>query len=129
MKRHCPYLLAGFLLPAALLAADPFAGRWDLTVKAGNTSYPDWLEVVDNGGSLQVRYQPRGGSVRPLKDSKIEGDHLLLTIQATGKQGATMWNLTAQGDRILGTQKVGDRETAQVSGVRAPKLDRPMPKK
>ncbi len=112
-----------------MLAANPFAGRWDLTVKAANASYPDWLEVIDAAGSLNVRYQPRGGSVRPLKDSKIEGDHLILTIQANGKQGATIWDLTAQGDHISGIQKVGDKQNAQVSGVRAPKLDRTMPTK
>ena len=55
-------------------------------------------------------------------------DHLLLTIKAAGKQGPTIWDLTAQGDQISGVQKTGDRETAQINGVRAPKLDRKMPK-
>jgi Domain of Unknown Function (DUF1080) len=128
MKRLSAFGIATLLLPAALLAANPFAGRWDITVKAANASYPDWLEVVDNAGSLQVRYQPRGGSVRPVKESRMEGDHLILTIQADGKQGPTTWDLTAQGDNLSGAQKTGSRETAQVSGVRAPKLDRKMPK-
>ena len=111
-----------------MLAADPFAGRWDLNVKAGNTTFPDWLEVVDNGGSLQVRYQPRGGSVRPIQNAKIDGDHLMLPISTGGKQGPVTWVMTAQGDQISGVQKTGEKETAQVSGVRAPKLDRKMPK-
>jgi hypothetical protein len=128
MSRITTLALATLLLPAAMLAADPFAGRWDITVKAGNTTYPDWLEVVDNGGALQVRYQPRGGSVRPLKDAKIEGEHLLLALSAGGKQGPVAWDLTAKGDQISGVQKNGDRETAQLNGVRAPKLDRKMPK-
>ncbi len=129
MKRVSVFSIASLCLPAALLAANPFAGRWDITVKAGNATYPDWLEVVDSAGSLQVRYQPRGGSVRPLKDSKIEGDHLLLNTAAGGKQGAVIWDLTVKGDQISGAQKTGTRETAQLSGVRAPKLDRKMPKK
>jgi hypothetical protein len=64
-----------------------------------------------------------------LKDAKIEGDHLILMLGAGGKQGPSSWNLTAHGDQISGVQKTGDRETAQVTGVRAPKLDRKMPKK
>jgi hypothetical protein len=111
------------LLPAALLAANPFAGRWDLNVKTSNATFPDWLEVVDNGGAMQVRYQPRGGSVRPIKDAKIEGDHLILTL------GPNIWDLTVSGDQISGVQKAGARETAQVTGVRAPKLDRARPTK
>ena len=110
-------------------AADPFAGRWDMTVKAANATFPDWLEVVDNAGTPQVRYQPRGGSVRPLKDSRLEGDHLILTLAPGGKQGPVLWDLTVQADRISGVQKTGARETAQLTGVRAPKLDRKMPKK
>src|SRR6202049_3637833 len=117
MKCLSSMAVATCLLPAAMLAANPFAGRWDITVKAGNATYPDWLEVVDNGGALQVRYQPRGGSVRPLQNSKIDGDHLLLTINAAGKQGPTIWDLTAHGDQISGVQKTGERETAQISGV------------
>jgi hypothetical protein len=127
MKLCAPAL--AILLPAVMLAANPFAGRWDLTVKAGNSTYPDWLEVVDNSGTLQVRYQPRGGSVRPVKESKIENGHLILGIAAGGKQGPVTWDLTAQGDQIGGIQTSGTRETAQLTGVRAPKLDRKMPGK
>jgi hypothetical protein len=121
-------LIAALVLPAAMLAANPFTGRWDINVKTANSSYPDWLEVVDNAGTLQVRYQPRGGSVRPIKESKMEGDHLVLTI-AAGKQGPTLWDLTVSGDQLSGAQKTGGKDTAQLMGVRAPKLDRKMPKK
>ena len=127
MRPLCSFVIFT-LLPFALLAADPFVGRWDITVKAGNTTFPDWLEVVDNGGSLQVRYQPRGGSVRPIQDAKIEGEHLILTLGGGGRQGSNAWELTAQGDQISGVQKNGTRETAQLTGVRAPKLDGKMPK-
>lgn len=128
MKSLASLAVAIVLSPAALPAADPFVGRWDITVKANNSTYPDWLEVVDNGGKMQVRYQPRGGSVRPINDAKVENGHLLLTLAAGGKQGPSSWDLTATGDQIAGVQKMGPRETAEVSGVRAPKLDRKMPR-
>jgi hypothetical protein len=112
-----------FLLAAvASAASNPFAGRWDITVKAANATYPGWIEVVDGAAGLQVRYQPRGGSVRPLKDSRIEDSHLILSI-APGT-----WNFTAAGDSLSGVVKNGTRETAQLTGVRAPALDRKAPK-
>jgi hypothetical protein len=120
--------LSLLLYSGVLSAANPFTGRWDITVKTARDTYPDWLEVVDNGGPLKVRYQPRGGSVRPIDNPKIDGDHLILTINTAGKNGPTLWDLTAQGDKLTGAQKVGARETAQIAGVRAPALDRKMPK-
>jgi hypothetical protein len=128
MIRRYASALAILFLPAALLAANPFAGRWDITVKAGNSTYPDWLEVVDNAGTLKVRYQPRAGSVHPVNDARIEAGHLLMNVNTGGKQGPTTWDLTANGDQLSGAQKVGTRETAQLAGVRAPALDRKMPK-
>jgi len=123
-------LLLSFLLAAAASAApNPFAGRWDITVKAPNSTYPGWIEVVDAADGPQVRYQPRGGSVRPLKDSKIENSHLILIVASSGKNGPTTWDFTVSGDSLTGVMKSGARETAQLTGVRAPALDRKAPKK
>jgi hypothetical protein len=61
--------------------------------------------------------------VRPIKDAKLDGDHLILTL------GPNIWDLTVTGEQISGVQKAAARETAQVTGVRAPQLDRKMPKK
>ena len=123
-------LLLSFLLAAAASAApNPFAGRWDITVKAPNSTYPGWIEVVDAADGPQVRYQPRGGSVRPLKDSKIENSHLILIVAPGGKNGPTTWDLTVSADSLTGVMKAGARETAQLTGVRAPALDRKAPKK
>lgn len=118
------------LAAVASAASNPFAGRWDITVKTPNSSYPGWIEVVDAGASgLQVRYQPRGGSVHPLKDSKIEDSHLILTISPGGKQGPTLWDFAApSADSLTGIMKAGGRETAHLTGVRAPALDRKAPK-
>jgi len=95
------------ILPCALLAADPFAGRWTLLSRQRMLRIQAGLEVVDNAGGLQVRYQPRGGSVHPLKDSRIEGDHLILPVAAGGKQGPSIWDLTVSGDRMSGCKRMG----------------------
>jgi hypothetical protein len=127
MKRLPAFVFSALFLPVFLCAANPFAGRWDITVKTAKSTYPDWLEVVDNSGALKVRWQPVGGSVLPIDKAKIDGNHLLLTLNTDAKDGPTTWDLTAQGDKLSGIQKLGTRETARIDGARAPKLDRKMP--
>jgi len=114
------------LLFFASAAGNPFTGRWDFTVTpqaAGQSAWPQWMELVDSGASPQVRVQPRGGSVHPVGDVKGEGSHLTL-----GMGSGTTWELDVAGDRITGMQKRGGAVTAKVEGVRAPALKRPMPK-
>lgn len=107
---------------AVLSAANPFAGRWNLTVKTAAASYPGWLELVDKDGELAVRFQPRGGSVRPVKEAKIEGGKLILPM------GPQKMEFTAAGDKLSGTQSRDGVTNAEIAGVRAPKLDRKAPK-
>src|SRR5215472_1795374 len=105
MKPLCavPLLAASLLMPVQpMQGGSPFAGRWDITVTAGNTSYPDWMEFIEKDPIPQVRIQPRGGSVRPAKEVHMEGSHLILTLNP----GAT-WDLTVAGDRLTGVQKRG----------------------
>ena len=103
MKQFCAVLLvgAGLLTPAlSEKGGSPFAGRWDITVTAGNASYPDWMEFVEKDSKPEVRYQPRGGSVRPVKDVRMEGSHLILTLNP-----GAIWDLTVDGNRLTGVQK------------------------
>ena len=122
-----------FLMLASALAQpgkNPFAGRWDITVTTPRDTYPDWLEVVDKDGKLEVRMQPRGGTVHPVSEVKMVESHLLLTVSAGGRKGpATLWDLTMQGsDKLVGVQTSGDHNTARLAGVRAAALNRPAPK-
>jgi hypothetical protein len=117
-------MLTGALLtPALSKGPNPFVGRWDITVTAGNTVYPDWMEFVEKDTKPAVRIQPRGGSVRPVKEVRMDGAHLILTLNP----GAT-WDLTVNGDHLTGVQKRGDKVTAQLAGIRAPELNRKTPK-
>ncbi len=93
-----------------------------MTITSSQGTYPGWLEVLDESGALKVRMQPRSGSVRPVADAKIEGGHLILNLGTR-----LVWDLTAQGDKLTGALKREDAEAAQISGVRAPKLDRKAP--
>src|SRR5947208_15611832 len=118
MKRLCAVLLAGtcFLMQAFCQnVQNVFVGRWDITVTAGTSVYPDWMEVVEKAPGLDVRIQPRAGSVRPAKDTRMEGSHLILTLNP-----GTTWDVTVEGDRLSGGQKRGDKVMPQLAGGRAP---------
>ena len=110
----------------ASAAGSPFAGRWDLTLTpepSGQNPWPQWMELVDSGGSPQVKVQPRAGSVHPVAGVKAAGSHLTLDMG-----GGTTWDVDVAGEKISGTQKKNGALEAKVEGVRAPALKRPMPK-
>ena len=112
-------LAAALAAPAAALqTASPFAGRWNFNL--GQRAA--WLGITEKAGALDVWYQPTGGNVIQLKDVKVEGAKLILTLNRT-----TTWELTAAADQLTGQQKRGDNIMA-LNGTRAPALNRPMPK-
>ncbi|MBZ5726409.1 MAG: DUF1080 domain-containing protein [Acidobacteriia bacterium] len=116
-------------LAFAQKSANPFAGRWDITVLTSQAVYPDWLEVVEKDGALQCRYQPRAGSMVPIRDAKMEGSHLILAMSPASDKGpAATWDLTVSGDKLTGVMKRGETETGKLKGARAPELKRDPPK-
>jgi len=124
-------LVVGALVTAALSQpkGSPFVGRWDFNLPQGNTLRAAWLGIAEKGGALEVWYQPTGGNVYQLKDVKVEGSKLLLTISAADpaqKRPAVAWELEASGGKLTGVQKRGDNSTP-LTGVRAPELQRSEP--
>jgi len=120
-------LLAG--VPSLLGAASPLAGRWDLTVTPKNgRPYPDWLELAETGGKTTLRIQPRAGGARTISDFQVSGSHLHLVFsKADEKNPEVTWDVDAAGDRLTGRITRGGAASAEVAGVRAPKLDRKPP--
>src|SRR5579872_1823518 len=130
-------LMIGALLAGALATgcyAQPkggaFVGRWDFNLPQGGTNHAAWLGITQKGEALQVWYQPTGGNVYELKDVKVEGSKLMLTIStadpAAKRPVATTWELEASGDKLTGVQMRGTNSTP-LTGVRAPELKRPEP--
>jgi hypothetical protein len=132
MKQLCAVAaLATLLLTPAFSqkGSNPFAGRWDLTVTTPRGASAQWMELVEKDGSPEVRYQPGGGAVRPAASARMDGSRLIVTISAaSGNRPETRWELAVAGDKLTGSQKQGDAETAQIAGVRAPELKRAAPK-
>jgi hypothetical protein len=119
---------ASLLLPFSTYAKSPFAGRWDFATTGSGAVGANWLGVTEKSGKLDVWFQPTGGHVHPVTDFKTEGAHMTLTVSpASGNHPAEVWELDAQGDKLTGTQKRGDK-TTPVSASRAPELNRPAPK-
>lgn len=110
-------------------SGNPFAGRWDITITTPNSTYPGWMEVTGDANTLQVRVQPRSGSVYPVKEAKIEGGKLLVPVsRAQANRPAMSWEFTAQGDRLSGELKRAGTAAGQLCAMRAPALNRKPPK-
>jgi hypothetical protein len=121
------YFLPVLFLSSALAqpAKSPFLGRWDATITNGQDSYPDWIEVSEKDGKLAAHVQPRSGGAVWASGVQAEGARLTVTLPGNP---ATSWELTAANDTFTGQLKRGGEVRGQIAGVRAPKLDRPMPK-
>jgi hypothetical protein len=108
-----------------------FLGRWDMTVKpATGNPYPQWMELTDDGGKIDGRVQPRGGAWHPIADAHVESGKLIVDVGQAGHGSAIIWELTSpSAGKLTGVEKRGDAEGPMLTGVKAPLLDRPMPKK
>jgi hypothetical protein len=109
-----------------------FLGRWDLTsTPATGKPFPQWIELTDNGGVIEGKYQPRGGAWHPITGGHIESGKLILPVEPAGRGPAVTWELTSpSAGKLTGIEMRGDAaDGLTVAGVKAPLLDRPMPKK
>jgi hypothetical protein len=109
-------------------SAQSLVGRWDLTVTAPDATFPSWMEVVQKGGSPQVRIGGRVASVHPAKDVKLEKSHItFVTNEFFGKKVVVNWDITEKDGKLTGVQKREDGIVARLTGERAPALDRKAP--
>lgn len=124
-------LAAALSGPAAAQDPKAFLGRWDMVATpATGTPYPQWMELIEKDGKIEGRVQPRGGGWRPILGAKLEGGKMTIALAAaTPRTPALNWEVTAPAaDKISGIEKRGDTDGPKLAGVKAPKLDRPMPK-
>jgi hypothetical protein len=120
------------VLPWIAAAQDTktFLGRWDMTVTPANgASYPQWMELVDKNGKIEGRVQPRGGGWRPIRGATLESGKIVVALAGAAQGPAVTWVLSSPlADKLTGVEKRGESDGPTLVGVRAPKLDRPMPK-
>ncbi len=126
--------MSGLMVIAALAAPvfaqkkSHFAGRWDFNITTPNGTRATWLGVTGTQDKLVVWFQPTGGNVYEVRDFKVEGSHLVLTLAAAKADSpALTWDLQAVEGKLTGVQKRGD-STLALTGVPAPALKRNRPK-
>ncbi len=110
---------------AAAQDSKPFLGRWNVVVTpATGNPFPQWLELIEKDGKLEGRVQPRGGGWRPLTSAGMNSGKMVVAV------GNIRWELTSPGpEKIAGVEMRGETAGPSLAGVRAPKLDRKMPRK
>jgi hypothetical protein len=118
----CSSLLAG----VSYAQSNPFIGRWGFDVPTPNGIGANWLGVSQKGGALDIWFQPTGGHVFQVKDYKLNGSHLSLTIAAGEGNRPMIWELDARDGKLVGTEKRGTR-TVDLTGKPEPALDRSEP--
>ena len=120
-----PLLATALASTSAAQSVNNFLGRWDMTVTpATGTPYPQWMELTENSGKLEGRLQPRGGAWHPIEGAHIDSGKLIVPVG-----GGTSWELTENSGKLTGTEKHDDTSGPPLAGVKAPSLNRPMPKK
>lgn len=119
-------------LASTLVAQVPskFLGRWDMTVTpVTGTPYPQWMELTDHNGKIEGRLQPRGGAWHPIVGAHMQSGKLIVDVGPAGAGSELNWQLTSpSAGKITGVEKRGDTTGPMLAGVKAPLLDRPMPK-
>jgi len=99
MKHTVLSLLLALSVSAS--AANPYLGRWALTIPGGGAG---WLGVEEKDGQLSSSVLWGGGSVVPTAGTKLDGDKLIVTREQKNKEGkVTTETVTAliHGDQGL----------------------------
>jgi hypothetical protein len=116
-------MAAALCMPAlAQKSSNPLVGRWDFNLTTPRGTSACWLGVTEKGGRLDVWYQPAGGNVYQVKDSRLDGSHLILNLSHS-----MTWDLEAKDGKLTGVQKNGEH-TVELTGIRSPDLKRSAPK-
>ena len=125
-----PILATALASTVAAQDTQQFLGRWDMTVTpTTGKPYPQWMELSDNSGKIEGRIQPRGGAWHPIAGASMQSGKLIVIVNESGSGPATSWDLTSSSPgKLTGVEKHGDADGPMLAGVKAPLLDRPMPK-
>ena len=114
-----------FSIRANAADAQPFLGRWDLTLKAPDGEYPSWLEVKEDGGQLKAQFTGRWGNARPLPKIEVSDGRITFVSpkEEEGSKSDLLFQGQLSGDQLSGTVNGPDEKTWEWIGVKAPSLD------
>jgi Domain of Unknown Function (DUF1080) len=106
------------------VSAQPFLGRWDLTLKTPLRDYPSWLEITEENGQLKARLVSRWGHARPLPKIEISNGHITFVSpkDEEDRKDDMVFEGRLSGKTLIGTTTGPDGTAWQWTGVRAPTL-------
>lgn len=127
-------IIAVLIAPAAWSAerpepgfADPFLGRWDLTVDGPEGSYPSWLEIrLRTEWELMARLVGQFGSARHATAVNLENGELEVRVPPQYEEGNAdlLFKAMITNGELAGTVQGADGRTFDWRGKRAPLLAR-----
>jgi hypothetical protein len=131
-RRLFPALLVATLHPplastSYAQANAPAIGRWDLTVKGRDNTYPSWVEVTLSGSRTLVgRFVGGGGSARPIARVDFANGVAKFAIppQWDREPADLQFEGRIDGDSMRGTIIMPSGEKHTFTGARAPLLRR-----
>lgn len=103
----------------AYAQANPFLGKWDITVQGTNGEYPCWLEVKTEDGKLVGYFLNRGGSVLKLPEIAIENKELVFSPAGGANSPKVVHRATVSEGRLLGSATINGNEVRWI-GIRPP---------
>jgi hypothetical protein len=107
-------------------AAQPFLGRWDLTLKTPVHESPSWLEITMEDGQLRARMVSRWGHARPLPKFELSNGHITFVSpkEEEDRKDDMVFEGKLSGKTLVGTTTGPDGTPWQWTGERAPSLKR-----
>jgi hypothetical protein len=102
-------------------------GRWDITLRSGETELPSWLEIHTSGFKMLVgEFVGPGGSARPISIISFENGKLSFSIppQWETENSNLVFEASLQGDSLVGKVTFPNGKVWKCSAVKAPPLIR-----
>jgi hypothetical protein len=106
------------------VSAQPFLGRWDLTLKTPSREYPSWLEITQESGQLKALLVSRWGHARPLPKIELSNGQITFVSpkDEEDRKDDMVFVGTLSGQKMSGTTSGQDGTPWQWTGERAPDL-------
>jgi hypothetical protein len=110
--------------------AEPYLGRWDVTLQTSERAYSSWLDIQEVKGRLRVRMVGRWGHARWLPHAEI-ADGRIIFISPKAEEGRADTDMIFEGGRsgeeLVGQTSGPDGTVWTWRAERAPSLARARP--
>lgn len=111
------------------VSPDEFVGRWDITIKTADGSYPSWLELTREAEAFTGRFVGQFGHARPVSNITVDGSSLTFALPVQYEQMGTDLSFTGTlaNGALSGKTNANAPEGTELdwTAARAPELATP----